>query len=142
MKELKRRQNTKKGIKTNTLSEYYGKNINEHQAFFDIWENIFELQPYMYNLRSRRVLAATVLFCGQAQKLWATEKATYYSISDLCWKPFKEFLWNLIVNLGMQKQESFEKMRVLRQRSNKKINRLLTRFYTLKGVLGTFAEED
>jgi hypothetical protein len=30
MKELKRRQDTKKGIKTNTPSEYYSKNIDEH----------------------------------------------------------------------------------------------------------------
>jgi hypothetical protein len=36
MKELKRRQDTKKGIKTNTPSKYHGKNINKHQAFFDI----------------------------------------------------------------------------------------------------------
>jgi hypothetical protein len=142
MKELKRRQDTEKGIKTNTPSEYHGKNIDEHQAFFDIWENIFELQPYTYNLRSRRVLAATVLLRGQAQKLWATEKATYRSTSDLRWKPFKEFLRNLIVNPGMQKQESFEEMRALRQRSNERINGLLTRFYTLEGVLGTSAEED
>jgi hypothetical protein len=42
----------------------------------------------------------------------------------------------------MQKQESFEKMRVLRQRSNKRINRLLTRFYTLKRVLKTSAKEN
>jgi hypothetical protein len=42
----------------------------------------------------------------------------------------------------MQKQESFEEIRVLRQRLNKRINRLLTRFYTLKGVLRTSAEED
>jgi hypothetical protein len=33
-------------------------------------------------------------------------------------------------------------MRTLRQRLNKRINRLLTRFYTLKKVLRTFAEED
>jgi hypothetical protein len=69
IKELKRRQDTEKGIKTNTPSEYYSKNIDKHQAFFDIWENIFELQPYTYNLRNRRVLAATVLLRGQAQKL-------------------------------------------------------------------------
>jgi hypothetical protein len=42
----------------------------------------------------------------------------------------------------MQKQESFEEMRALRQRLNKRINRLLTRFYTLKEVLRTFVEED
>jgi hypothetical protein len=33
-------------------------------------------------------------------------------------------------------------MRVLRQRLNKRINKLLTRFYTLKRVLRTFAEKD
>jgi hypothetical protein len=38
----------------------------------------------------------------------------------------------------MQKQESFKEIRVLRQR----LNRLLTRFYTLEGVLRTFAEKD
>jgi hypothetical protein len=42
----------------------------------------------------------------------------------------------------MQKQESFEKIRALRQRLNKRINRLLTRFYTFKGVLRTSAEEN
>jgi hypothetical protein len=42
----------------------------------------------------------------------------------------------------MQKQESFKKMRTLRQRLNKRINRLLTRFYTLKRVLRTFVEKD
>jgi hypothetical protein len=42
----------------------------------------------------------------------------------------------------MQKQESFEEMCALRQRLNKRINRLLTRFYTLEGVLRTFAEEN
>jgi hypothetical protein len=42
----------------------------------------------------------------------------------------------------MQKQESFEEMRALRQRLNKRINRLLTRFYTLKKVLETSAEKD
>jgi hypothetical protein len=42
----------------------------------------------------------------------------------------------------MQKQESFEKMRTLRQRLNKRINRLLTRFYTLKGMLRTSAKKD
>jgi hypothetical protein len=42
----------------------------------------------------------------------------------------------------MQKQESFKKIRTLRQRLNKKINRLLTRFYTLKEVLRTFVKED
>jgi hypothetical protein len=31
---------------------------------------------------------------------------------------------------------------MLRQRLNKRINRLLTRFYTLKKVLRTFVEED
>jgi hypothetical protein len=31
---------------------------------------------------------------------------------------------------------------VLRQRLNKRINRLLTRFYILEGVLRTFAEKD
>jgi hypothetical protein len=33
-------------------------------------------------------------------------------------------------------------MRALRQRLNKRINRLLTCFYTLEGVLRTSAEED
>jgi hypothetical protein len=42
----------------------------------------------------------------------------------------------------MQKQESFKEIRALRQRSNERINRLLTRFYTLEGVLRTSAEED
>jgi hypothetical protein len=42
----------------------------------------------------------------------------------------------------MQKQESFEEMCALRQRLNKKINRLLTRFYILKEVLRTSAEKD
>jgi hypothetical protein len=42
----------------------------------------------------------------------------------------------------MQKQESFEEMRALRQRLNKRINRLLTRFYILERVLRTSAEKD
>jgi hypothetical protein len=36
IKELKQQQDTKKSTKTNTPSEYYSKNINEYQAFFDI----------------------------------------------------------------------------------------------------------
>lgn len=35
-KELKRRQDTEKGIKTNTPNEYYSKNIDKYRAFFDI----------------------------------------------------------------------------------------------------------
>ena len=139
-KELGRLQATEKGIQTNSPNEYYGKNIDEHRVFFDIWETVFELKPYTYHQRSRRVLAAAVLLRGEPQKLWRAEKATYASTSDLRWEKFKTFLRDLIVTPSLHVQESFEGMRTLEQYPDETVNGLLTRFYALEAELGPATE--